>query len=171
MILIKRQRYTMQQDELDGYYNILFENEFNVNELKDLLIERFPTSNIIFDIDDEYGAIEHRYNDDKFDISISIFYLKKDDVYDFKDVKIRALLYVGTELQISSFDIMNFLQTISKKFKTKIYVPIEDVEKVLPSLGNIKTWCIDNDKRKIVFDLEELSGDSLNHYCDYLLFP
>ena len=66
---------------------------------------------------------------------------------------------------------MDFLQEVSKKFNTKIYVPIEDVEKVLPSLGNIKTWCIDNDKRKIVFDLEELSENPLNHYCDYLLFP
>lgn len=165
----------MQQDELDGYYNILFENEFNINELKDLMIERFPTSNIVFDIDIDidfdYGVIEHRHNDDKFDISMSIFYLKTDDVYDFKDVKIKAALDISLKLQISSFDIMDFLQEVSKKFNTKIYVPIEDVEKVLPSLGNIKTWCIDNDKRKIVFDLEELSENPLNHYCDYLLFP
>ena len=95
----------MQQDELDGYYNILFENEFNFTELKDLMIERFPTSNIVFDIDFDYGVIEHRHNDDKFDISMSIFYLKTDDVYDFKDVKIKAALDISLKLQISSFDI------------------------------------------------------------------
>lgn len=159
----------MQQDELDGYYNIDFEIEFNINELKDLMIETFPTSNILVESDDE--TIEHRHNDDIFDIWMSFCYLKTDGAYDFKDVKTRVALEVSLEIQMSYFDIMSFLQTISKKFNTKIYVPIGDVEKVLPSLGNIKTWCIDNDKRKIVFDLEELSGNSLNHYCDYLLFP
>ena len=156
----------MQQDELDGYYNIDFENEFNINELKDLMIKIFPNSNILIESDNE--TIEHRHNDEKFDVWMSIYYLKTDDVYDFKDVKIRALLYVWTELKISSFYIMSFLQKVSEKFNTKIYVPMEDVEKVSFSLDYCSTWCIDNDKSKIVFDVEEFFDNPLNLYCDYL---
>ncbi len=160
----------MQQDKFDGYYNIDFEHEINVNDLKALLIENFPTSNIFIRNEDE--TIEHFYNHDKdtFDVWMSVEYLKTDGVYDFGDVRTSVVLEIWSGLQFSPFKVMEFLHAFSKKVNTKIYVLMTDVEKVSFSFSDYSFWCIDNDKRKIVFEAEEFCDNPKNVYQDYIPF-
>ncbi len=160
----------MQQDKFDGYYNIDFEHEINVNDLRDFLIERFPTTNILIESDDE--TIEHwgNHDNDKFDIYMSVVYLETDGVYDFEDAKTRLVLEISDVLQVSPLDIMMFLQNISQKINSKIYVLMTDVEKVSFSFSDYSFWCIDNDKRKVVFDAEEFCDNPKTAYQDYIPF-
>lgn len=118
----------MQQDKFDGYYNIDFEIEININDLKNLLIERFPKSNIFIRGDD--GELEHRYNNGKFDVWMSVYHLKTDGIYDYEDVKTTTTLEIWQGFQVSPLDIMNFIQELSKKLDSKIYILMMDVEKV-----------------------------------------
>lgn len=162
----------MQQDEFDGYYNITFEYEVSLNDFKELLIENFPTSNIFIRCFNDNETIEHSHNHDKdkFDVWMDVFYLKAKGVYDFEDVKTRVELELSDELQILPWQVMEFLQAFSKKVHSKIYVLMTDVEKVSFSFSDCSFWCIDNNKRKIVFDAEEFFDNPKNMYLDYIPF-
>ncbi|PNK61593.1 hypothetical protein [Psychrobacter sp. FDAARGOS_221] len=161
----------MQQDKLYGYYNIDFEKEMNINDFEKLLIKKFPTCNIHIESEDE--TIEHCFNNDndKFEIWMTVGYLKTDGIYDFEDVKIRVMLDIMTDFEVRPIEVIIALKEVSRKFNTKIYIPMQDVDKGASfTYSDYTFWCIDNDKRKIVFDSEEFDMNPKNLYCDYMPF-
>lgn len=159
----------MQQDKTGEYYNIDFENCIDIDALIHLIQLKFPKCNLSVRYNQEAYESIHDTNTGIFNVWITLEDLKEDNIYYFSDVKLRCLLYVSNEYNFSNNQIIKFLHDLSMKLHSKIYIPMEDVEENLCSFSYYSIWCIDNDKRKIMFDAQEFFDDCQNQYCEYLL--
>ncbi len=158
----------MQQDNFGEYYNIDFEKIININDLYVVMEIAFPMCNFSIQYNQDIYEKTYDTNTDIFYIWITIQDLKEDDIYCFDDIKLRALLYISNECNFDKNQIIKFCNELSQKFDSKIYISIEDIEENSWSFSYCSVWCIDNDKRKIMFDAQEFFDNCQNQYCEYL---
>lgn len=153
-----------------SYYNIDFELKITIEHLKDFFIQFFSKSNIgIFHNSECFSHYCDNKIDEKFDVCLSITDLTSNGIDDFKDIKSRTLLCVPNDLNLTARNIVNLLHFLSKALPSKIYISMTDLEPSQSSIFDFCFWCIDGNKRKIMFDVQEYYDDFSCQYCDYLL--
>ena len=159
----------MNQDDINEYYNIDFENIIDIGMLHTFMKEKFNKFNIQIKYNKFIYEIINDKNINFFHIWISLEELKSNGIYFFNDIKVRATLFIDRECNFDSKKIIKLFYYMSQKLNSKIYIMMEDIEKNLSELSCFCAWCIDKYKRKIMFDSQEFYDDYKSKYCDYII--
>lgn len=153
---------------MNEYYNIDFEKNINLDQLKDFMINKFPEHNISINYNQELYEIIHDKNSNKFKIWVSLNDLKTGEIDDFLDVKIRSIWYISIECKLDANKIIKLLHEMTTIIQSKIYISMEDIEQNKSSFSYYSVWCLDGDTMKIMFDAQEFFDDCKSQYTEYL---